>query len=437
MTMKNRKMFLGVIVLLLGVLACQALSSATPTPYPTYTPLPTYTPQPEPAEEEGGTQPTVAEEESDSEEAPQTPETPPTFELAFSGFQPCGEWPNYAVFEAESTSIWILQSAHFEVTDTTNGKAVYSGNNDRPFLEEGGCPPGDTILPPFNSRYLAVNIQEPEPGTQFSAEITLCTEEGVEGECVEQTVDFVFGDAQAGESELPFVGVWENAGTGMTAEFTETSLVRKFSFEGGQREIYYTISDYDLEEGHIDLVTDKVLQEGEEVDYDWEPEQYLSYTIDEDVIKFFIAPSPYPRAEAGVSYTRKGGGAQEQGGQPEGEPSFDLAFAGTHPCGEWPHYAAFQVENTSGYTFESVRVMVEDVTNQQTVYAGNNNRGFTEAGGCPPGDESLPPGGTADVAANIEEPEPGTEFEATIKLCTGDGLEGECVSETVSFVFDE
>ncbi len=207
--------------------------------------------------------------------------------------------------------------------------------------------------------------------------------------------------------------------------------------EGGQREIYYTISDYDLEEGHIDLVTDKVLQDGDEVDYDWEPEQYLSYTIDDDVIKFFIAPSPYPRAEAGVSYTRMGGDAQEQRGQPEGEPSFDLTFAGTHPCGEWPHYAAFQVENTSDYTFESVRLMVEDLTNEQTVYASNNNRGFAEAGGCPPGDESLPPGGTAEVAANIKEPEPGTEFEATIKLCTGDGLEGECVSETVTFVFEE
>ena len=312
--MKNRKMLLGVIVLLLGVLACRALSSATPTPYPTYTPLPTYTPQPETAEEEGSAQPTVAEEESASEEAPQTPETPPTFELAFSGFQPCGEWPNYAVFEAESTSIWILQSAQFEITDTTQGKSVYTGNNDQPFLEEGNCPPGDTILPPFSTRYLAVNVQEPEPGTQFSAEITLCTEEGVEGECVEQTVDFIFNDEQAGESELPFVGVWENAGMGMIAEFTETSLVRKFSFEGGQREIYYTISDYDLEEGHIDLVTDKVLQDGEEVDYDWEPEQYLSYTISDDVIKFFIGPNPYPRAEAGVSYTRKDSGAQEQDG---------------------------------------------------------------------------------------------------------------------------
>ncbi|MBL6966520.1 MAG: hypothetical protein ISR60_08175, partial [Anaerolineales bacterium] len=60
-----------------------------------------------------------------------------------------------------------------------------------------------------------------------------------------------------------------------------------------------------------------------------------------------------------------------------------------------------------------------------------------EAAGCPPGESSLPPNSSAQVAANIHEPEPGTEFEAILKLCTQDAAEGECVSQKVHFTFDE
>lgn len=360
-----------------------------------------------------------------------TPDSPPTFSLRYLGDQPCGEWPHYAVFEVENSSMWTLQSAGFNVVNADSGQTVYRLQNNNPFLKQDECPPGKNILPPFNTRRVAVNIEEPEPGTSFSAEITLCTEDDMEGACAAQTLDFVFTGGQAERSEVPFVGRWEYAGTGMVVEFTETSLVKMFSFEGGLREIHYSITDYDLEAGHMDLVTDQVLQDGEEVEYDWEPEQYLSYIIEDDVMKFFIGPNPYPNAAAGPSYTR-----QERGDSLDGEPAFDLAYVGTRSCAGWPHFAAFQVSNTSGHTFESVRLEITDVTHDQLIYGGNNNRGFVKEGGCPPGASTLEPGKNMEVAANIKEPEPGTEFEAVIKLCTANDLQGECVELVVDFIFD-
>jgi len=482
-----------------------------------------------------------------------TPETPPTFEVRFHGTQPCGEWPSYAVFELESTSIWILHSSHIEIHDNTNNQAVYSGNNDRPFLKDGECPPGDTILPPFNTRYVAVNIKSPEADTEFSAAITLCTEEGIQGECATEIVDFVF----EGES-LPFAGTWVNEATGMVLEFSATSLVKRFTFEGSTREIYYAIQAYDVEEGHLDLLTERVLQGGEEVEYDWALEQYLSYTVTDDVLKMFIGPNPYPIAAAGVNYTRQAGEAhstvdgnsflgiwenpttgavlefsedvflnkfaykngireifydilaydfneghldlltnrvlqsgeevdfdwepeqylsytitddvmkifigpnpypnaaagvsyhrQEKVNENQADgpsesvenlsehPRFDLEFAGTHPCASWPSYAAFWVKNTSQHTFESESMTIKDITNEVVVYRGSNDRGFVKEGGCPPGESALLPGERMQVAANVRDPEPDAEFEATIRLCTEDGLEGECVFRKVTFAIKE
>jgi len=381
-----------------------------------------------------------AQAESQSADIPEgntTPESPPTFELRYVGTQPCGEWPHYAVFELESTSIWILQSSFIEIHDNTNNQSVYTGSNDQPFLKDGECPPGNTILPPFNKRFVAANLQSPEPGTEFSAAITLCTEDGKQGECAVETVDFIF------EGEvLPFMGTWKSEATGAILEFTATTFANRFVFEGSTREIIYDVLAYDAEGGNLDLLTNRVLQGGEEVEYDWEPEQYLSYTITDDVMKMFIGPNPYPNAAAGVSYTRQEVDAQEDtpgedANPPAGEPSFKLQFASTHPCGNWPHYAAFQVENTSEFTFESVSLKIADITNDKHVYGGSNDVGFVEPGGCPPGASTLPANGLAEVAANIREPEPGTEFEATIKLCTQDGVEGDCVTKTVTFTFDE
>jgi hypothetical protein len=112
-----------------------------------------------------------------------TPEGPPEVIASYVGTQPCAEWPNYAVFKLESTTMWVIQSAHIGIYDVTNDKVIFDGGDNKPFLKEGECPPGRTILPPYNTRYVVANLQDPLPGTNFAAAITVCTEDDLKGEC--------------------------------------------------------------------------------------------------------------------------------------------------------------------------------------------------------------------------------------------------------------
>ena len=117
------------------------------------------------------------------------------------------------------------------------------------------------------------------------------------------------------------------------------------------------------------------------------------------------------------------------------EPDFEAAFSSIHPCGNWLNYAEFNVVNTGSIAFESMSLLIKEVETDNSVYSGSNNTAFVEQGGCPPGARTLPAGGNAYIAANLKYPEPGTEMIAEIKMCTEDDLNGECVSQTVTFVF--
>ena len=117
------------------------------------------------------------------------------------------------------------------------------------------------------------------------------------------------------------------------------------------------------------------------------------------------------------------------------EPDFEAEFSSIHPCGDWLNYAEFHLVNTGSAAFESMSLLITEVETEDKVYSGSNNTAFVEQGGCPPGARDLPPGGNAYIAANLQYPEPGTEMKAAIRLCTEDDLNGECISQTVTFVF--
>jgi hypothetical protein len=121
-----------------------------------------------------------------------TPDSPPEFIAGYVGTQQCAEWPYYAVFKVENTTLWVLQSEYLEIYDVTHDKVIFKGGSNEPFLKDGECPPRATILAPYNTRYVAANLQTPEPGTQFAAAIQLCTEDDLEGECALQIVEFNF-----------------------------------------------------------------------------------------------------------------------------------------------------------------------------------------------------------------------------------------------------
>lgn len=132
-------------------------------------------------------------EEEEAEGGQAEAEGEQAFELSYIGTHPCAEWPHYAVFEIIITSDFVFESEKAFIRDITNDTVVYPGySNDKPFVEKDGCPPGNSTLEPGNTGYSATNIKEPEPGTEFVAELTLCTQDDAKGDCFSQTVTFVF-----------------------------------------------------------------------------------------------------------------------------------------------------------------------------------------------------------------------------------------------------
>ncbi|MBN1678955.1 MAG: hypothetical protein JW966_01600 [Anaerolineae bacterium] len=126
-----------------------------------------------------------------------------------------------------------------------------------------------------------------------------------------------------------------------------------------------------------------------------------------------------------------------EGGHPPATsdgPDFAVSLSGFHPCAEWPTYVEFQIVNTGNITFESSQTGIVEKDTGKSIYSFlKNSRPFTQAGGCPPGDESLPVGAVGHIAYNISSADPGTVAVATIKLCSEDGATGDCVTKTFEF----
>jgi hypothetical protein len=118
-------------------------------------------------------------------------------------------------------------------------------------------------------------------------------------------------------------------------------------------------------------------------------------------------------------------------------PDFVLSFENVHNCGGAAPYATTRVDNIGGVAFESVEITILDITAATTLYGpGTNNTPFTAgAGDCPPGASALNPGGVAYIAAYIgAAPPSGNTARETLKMCTGDGLTGDCITKSVDFV---
>ncbi len=108
-------------------------------------------------------------------------------------------------------------------------------------------------------------------------------------------------------------------------------------------------------------------------------------------------------------------------------PGFSASYVNVHICGSNFRYATFRLENTGTMAFES-----EFLTISPGYPGGSNNNPFTSGpNGCPPGNSSLAPGGTAYTAANIGNSHGAAT--ATVKLCTQDNVAGVCVERMVNF----
>jgi hypothetical protein len=118
---------------------------------------------------------------------------------------------------------------------------------------------------------------------------------------------------------------------------------------------------------------------------------------------------------------------------PTPDAEFDPSFDNVHTCSGDP-YAVFELDNTGGVDFESMRLIIVDTDDDDEIYDNSSDAPFMgDDDECPPGGDTFPDGKTFFVAGNIEDGGSGHDAEAEIILCTKEDLKGTCISESVDF----
>jgi hypothetical protein len=113
-------------------------------------------------------------------------------------------------------------------------------------------------------------------------------------------------------------------------------------------------------------------------------------------------------------------------------PDFEAAYDGWETCTGW--WVEIELSNTGGLAFESMSMTVRDATNEMVVsmYADN----FTDVNGCFESSvkEVLNPGAKRTVSAPAFLYDPrGHDLRATLTLCSKDGQNGMCLTESIRF----
>jgi hypothetical protein len=136
-----------------------------------------------------------------------------------------------------------------------------------------------------------------------------------------------------------------------------------------------------------------------------------------------VAPPPVPTAAATATRTDAP------------DVRFDASFNNIHTCAGEP-YAIFEVDNIGDEDFESMSLKIEDTDDDEEIFSASSDNPFIDSpDGCPAdGEDTLDDDETAWIGGDIDQGEAGNDGEATITLCTQEGLKGTCVTHTVDFV---
>ena len=112
---------------------------------------------------------------------------------------------------------------------------------------------------------------------------------------------------------------------------------------------------------------------------------------------------------------------------------FSVAYENFHSCGAIEHIT-FYVGNTGTTTLESAKVVIVELSSSNTLFDGYTDVPFVATAlGCPPELNNIGPGAAAFIAVGVvASPNPG-DHEATITICSQDGLTGFCVTKVVVF----
>jgi hypothetical protein len=119
---------------------------------------------------------------------------------------------------------------------------------------------------------------------------------------------------------------------------------------------------------------------------------------------------------------------------PKPGPTFSVSFETVHDCSGTPT-AIFEIENTGDVDLESLRLKIEDRTDDVDLFGPNtSNAPFMGAPGeCPPGGDTLEAGDTLYIGGAIGGVDSDHEARATIELCTEDDLDGDCLEKSIDF----
>jgi hypothetical protein len=112
-------------------------------------------------------------------------------------------------------------------------------------------------------------------------------------------------------------------------------------------------------------------------------------------------------------------------------PGFDASFSGLDSCSGW--WADFLIKNTGSMTFKSINLTVRDTVTGITVSGITN--GFTDKTGCSSTErDTLLPGKKVTVSSPGFTYNPNNhKLRATLTLCTQNGLNGTCLTDTFTF----
>ena len=408
--MKPERMLLFFLVLLGASLACQRFGLASP-PQPTYTPQPTSTVFPTPI--------------------------PSEFTVAFHMFSDLVY--ESAFFKIENIGATALEPQSLQLRNPDTSE-VYADIENPTFGDESRILlSGDTKIIEMELGY------HDEVGTRYILSLTLCDKNDY---CItkesgvfeyQQNLDFdvSFIESNLCEDGVPYA-VFEVTNTGnwllqhaniLLEDVDDGTVIADYSTEepyvfgkcprawGDSSSIMKYSSDSSLRRF---LARERILVAGERKNIVVKLDQLDPGTEMQATIDLCTWDNKCATETAQFTYL--------------GEPSFDAAYMGRHPCEDAPNAASFAITNTGLRAFQSSEIAIQ-VEDGDVISSNIDNAGFVAAeDACPPGDSVLSPEGKAYLFADIGGTELGPQFQATIELCTEEDLEGRCTSQTLSFV---
>lgn len=97
-----------------------------------------------------------------------------------------------AIFKIVNTGGLALESLRLEIKDLTDSDTLFGPDtSNAPFMGTADeCPPGGDVLNPDKTLYVGGAIGAGNSGHDAQAKIRLCTEDDLDGTCVDKTVNF-------------------------------------------------------------------------------------------------------------------------------------------------------------------------------------------------------------------------------------------------------